>query len=75
MATYIKSLARKASLTESSTKAAKVYKAKVTSLTFERAELRAWIQSLTEDVVGYKYDLKHTSVAKSRIEEREKKAI
>ena len=53
----------------------KAYKAKVTSLTFERAELRARIQSLIEDVAAYKSDLKHTSTAKARAEDREKKAI
>ena len=51
------------------------YKAKVASLTFERGELRARIQSLTDDVLGYKSDLKHTSTAKARAEDREKKAI
>ena len=56
-------------------KAAKAYKAKVASLTFEKAELRAWIQSLTEDVVKHKSDLKHTSTAKARVEDIEKKAI
>ena len=30
---------------------------------------------MTEDVVGYKSDLKHTSTAKARAEDREKKAI
>ena len=39
------------------------------------AELRARIQSLTDDVLGYKFDLKHTSTAKARAEDREKKAI
>ena len=68
-------MARKTSLTESSTKASKAYKAKVASLTSERAELQARIQILTEDVVGYKSDMKHTSIAKSRAKEREKKAI
>ena len=62
-------------MTESSIKAAKAYKAKAASLTSERAELRAWIQSLTEDVVGYKSDLKHISTAKARAEDREKKTI
>ena len=42
---------------------------------FERAELRARIQSLTDDVLGYKSDLKHTSTAKARAEDKEKKAI
>ena len=75
MATYIKDLARRASSAESSAKAARTYKAKVTSLTFKRAELRARIQSLIDDVLGYKSDLKHTSTTKARAEDREKKAI
>ena len=66
---------RRASSTESSAKAVRAYKAKVASLTSERAELRARIQSLTDDVLGYKSDLKHTSTSKARAKEREKKAI
>ena len=69
MATYIKDLTRRASSTESSAKAVKAYKAKVASLTSERAEL------FTKDVAGYKSDLKHTSTAKVRAENQEKKAI
>ena len=53
----------------------RAYKDKVASFTSERAELRARIQSLTEDVAGYKSDLKYTSTAKARAENREKKAI
>ena len=71
----MKDLARRASSAESSAKAMKAYKAKVASLTSERAELRAQIRSLTEDVAGYKSDLKHTSTAKARAEDREKKSI
>ena len=74
-ATYIKDLARRASSTESFAEAARAYKAKVAFLTSERAELRARIQSLTDDVLGYKSNLKHTSTAKARVEDREKKAI
>ena len=55
--------------------AVRAYKAKVTSLTSERAELRARIQSLTDDVLEYKSDLKHTLTAKARADDREKKAI
>ena len=44
-------------------------------MTSERADLRARIQSLTDDVLGYKSDLKHTSTAKARAEDKEKKAI
>ena len=36
--------------------------------------MRAWIQSLTNDVSGYKSDLKHTSISKARAEDGEKKA-
>ena len=60
---------------ESSSKAARAYKAKVASLTSERVELGARIQSLTDDVLGYKSDLKHTLTAKARAEDKEKKAI
>ena len=68
-------MARRASSAESSTKAVRAYKAKVASLTSERVELRARIQSLTDDVLGYKFDIKHTSTAKVRAKDREKKAI
>ena len=68
-------MARRASSVESSVKATRAYKAKVASLTSERVELRARIQSLTDDVLGYKSDLKHTSTAKARAEDKEKKAI
>ena len=63
-----------ASSAESSAKARKAYKAKVTSLISEKAEVRARIQSLTEDVMTHKSDLKHTSTIKARAEDREKKS-
>ena len=75
MGTYIKGLARRASSDESLAKAAKAYKAKVASLTSEKAELLAQIQSLNEDVMKHKSDLKHTLTTKARAEDREKKAI
>ena len=68
-------MARRASSVESSAKSARAYKDKVASLTSERAELRARIQSLTDDILGYKSDLKHTSTTKARAKDREKKAI
>ena len=71
----LKDLERRASSTESFAKAAKAYKAKVASLTSERAELRARIQSLIDDILGYKSDLKHTSTVKARAKDREKKTI
>ena len=61
-------------MNEDSARAAKAYKDKVTSLTSERADLRARIQSLTEDVVKHKSDLRHASTTKARAEDKEKKA-
>ena len=74
MATYAKGLARRASLTEGSTKELKAYKARVASLTFERADLQAQIRDLTEELVKHRSDLKHASTARVRVEDREKKA-
>ena len=74
MANYMKSLARRASFTEGSTRAAKAYKAKVASLTSEKVDLRARMQCLAKDVVKYESDLKHTTTAKVPTEDKEKKA-
>ena len=74
MATYMKSLARRASLVEGSIKAVKASKSKVTSLTSENVDLRARVQRLVEDVVKYESDLKHTTTAKAGAENKEKKA-
>ena len=74
MATYAKGLARRASLTEGSTKAVKSYKAKVASLTSERAGLQAQIRELIEELVKHRYYLKHASVARGRVEDKEKEA-
>ena len=74
MATYMKSLARRASLAEGSVKAVKESKAKVASLNSENAHLRAWVQHLAEDAMKYESDLKHTTTAKARVEDKEKKA-
>ena len=59
VATHLKGLAKKAKLNESHAKAARAYKARVDSLTSERAELR--VQRMTEEVVKLKSDLKHTT--------------
>ena len=64
MATYAKGLARRASLTEGSVKAAKAYKAKVASLTSERFGLKAQIRDLAEELVKHRSDLKHASTAR-----------
>ena len=74
MATYMKSLVRRASFVEGSARVVKEYKTKVASLTSEKVDLRAWIQCLAEDVVKYEFDLKHTTTAKARDEDKEKKA-
>ena len=63
MATHMKSLSRRAILTEGSFRAAKAYKAKVTSLTSKKVDLQARLQSLTEDVVKHRSDLRYTSTA------------
>ena len=74
MATYAKGLARRASLTEGSAKAEKSYKAKVASLTSERANLQAKIRELTKELLKHRSDLKHASVARARAEDKEKEA-
>ena len=74
MATHLKSLAKKAKLDEGHAKAARVYKARVASLTFERTELRDRVQCMIEEVVKLKSDLKHTTSARARSEGREDEA-
>ena len=61
----MKSLARRASLTEVSARAAKSYKAKVASLTSAKAGLRAHIKDMNEELVKHKSDLRHTSMARA----------
>ena len=51
VATHLKCLAKKAKLDEGHAKAARVYKARVASLTSERAELRDQVQRMTEEGV------------------------
>ena len=67
-------LARRASLIEGSARAVKSYKAKVASLTSEKASLRAQIKDLTEELVNHRFDLKHTSTARVWAEDKENKA-
>ena len=61
MATYMKSLVRRASLAEGSVKVVKACKTKVASLTSENADLRARVQRLAKDAVKYESGLKHTT--------------
>ena len=67
-------MARRASLTEGSARAAKSYKSKVASLTSERASLQAQIRELTEVLVKHKSDLKHALVARAQAEDKENEA-
>ena len=71
----MKSLTKRACFSKGSVRVVEAYKAKVASLTSERVDLQDQVRRLTEDVVKYKFDLRHTSTAKSRAEEQEKKAL
>ena len=70
----MKSLAKRACLSEGSAWAAEAYKDGVASLTSESADLRAQVRHLSEDALMHRSDLKHTLTAKSLAEEQEKKA-
>ena len=61
-------------LNEGNAKAARAYKAKVASLTSKRAELQARMQSMTEEAMKLKSDLRHTSTARVWAEGKEEKA-
>ena len=71
VATHLKGLAEKAKLNERHVRIARIYKAKVASLTFERTELQGRAQHMTEEMERLKFDLKHTSSARARAESRE----
>ena len=71
MATHLKGLAEKAKLNVRHVRAAKAYKARVTSLSFERAELQERVLRMTEEAERLKSDLKHTILARARAESRE----
>ena len=71
MATHLKGLAEKAKLNERHVKVARVFKARVASLTSERTELQERVQRLTEEAERLKSDLKHTMSARARAEGRE----
>ena len=74
MATHLKSLAKRARLNEGRIKAVRAYKERVSALTSERAELRDRMQSMTEEVVKLRSDLRHTMTARAQAEGREEKA-
>ena len=64
MATHLKNLAKKDNLNEGRAKAARVYKARVASLSSKWTELRDWVQRMTEEAVKLKSDLKHIALAR-----------
>ena len=66
----MKGLARRAILNEGFARAAKSYKAKVASLTSEKASLRAHIRDLTEELVKHRYGLKHALKARAWAEDK-----
>ena len=71
VATHLKGLAEKAKLNEKHVKIARIYKAKVVALTSERTELQGRVQHMTEEMERLRSDLKHTSSARARAENRE----
>ena len=70
-ATHLKGLADKAKLNVKHVKISRINKAKVASLTFEKAGLQERAQHMTEEIERLKSDLKHTSSARAREERRE----
>ena len=71
VATHLKGLADKAILKEKHVRIARIYKARVASLTSERTELQERVQCMTEEAERLKSYLKHTISAFSRAEGRE----
>ena len=67
-------MAKRARLNESHVKADKAYKARLASLTSERAEMQARMQNMKEEPVKLNFDLRHTSMVRARVEGREEKA-
>ena len=71
MATHLKGLDEKAKLNERHVKVARLFKARVASLTSERTELQERVQRMIEKAERLKSDLKHTMSAGAREEGRE----
>ena len=65
---------KKVRLNEGQVKAVKAYKARVVALTSERAELRDWMQNMTEEVVKLRSDLRHITTVPAHAEGRKEKA-
>ena len=73
VATHLKGLSEKAKLNKKHVRIARIYKAKVASLTSERTELQGRAQHMTKEVELLKSYLKHTTSARARVESREDK--
>ena len=71
VATHLKGLAEKAKLNERHVKVARVFKARVASLTSERTELQERVQRMIEEAERLKSDLKHTMSARAWAKGRE----
>ena len=71
VATHLKGLAKKAKLNEKHVRIARIYKAKMAALTSEQTELQGRVQHMTEEMEKLRSDLKHTSTARARAENRE----
>ena len=71
MATHLKGLAEKAKLNVRHVRAARAYRAMVTSLSSERAELQERVLRMNEEAARLKSDLKHTMSAHALAESRE----
>ena len=71
VATHLKGLAEKAKLNVRHVKAARAYKARVTSLSSKWATLQERVRCMTEKAERLKSDLKHTLSARARAESRE----
>ena len=65
VATHLKGLDKKAKLNVRHVKAARAYKARVTSLSSERSELQERVRRMTEEAERLKSDLKHTMSARA----------
>ena len=71
VATHLKGLADKARMNEKHVRIARIYKARVASLTSEQTELQERVQRMTEEAERLKSNLKHTISTRARAEGRE----
>ena len=69
----MKSLAKRACLSEGSAREVEAYKAENTSLTSERADLRDQVRHLSKDVAIHRSDLKHTSLRNRELKNKRRR--